>query len=255
MRRRERVPGRRVEVDGLRVHYREAAWAPPGSPVVVAVHGLGLSATSMLPLARELAPRHRVLVPDLPGHGRSQRPPREPGVAELSDLLARFAQRLGVRRAAFLGGSIGAQVVMNLAVRHRELARALVLVGPTHDPGAPSPWQQAVRVLRDAARERWTLTPLAAASYLDAGPGRMWRLLEDALRQSHEGLQRLEVPTLVVRGERDPVATQPWAERIAHLAPEADLHVVPGAAHAPNWSRPRELAAVVEAFLSRTGAA
>ncbi|WP_432548181.1 alpha/beta fold hydrolase [Kineococcus sp. SYSU DK004] len=240
-----------MRAHGVRLHHRESTAHPAGAPTVVLVHGLGMSATSVLPLLHELEPHVRVLAPDLPGYGRSQRPPHAPGVGGTADVLREWTRALGVEGAAFVGCSLGAQVVVNLAARHPELLGRAVLVGPTRDPSAPSPWRQAFRLLRDVPNERWSLVPLAVLSYLRAGPRRMWLLLRDALSRSVEdGLPVVRVPTLVVRGEHDPVATQRWVEEVVRLTPGARLRVLPGCGHAPNFSRPRQLAEAVLPFLT-----
>jgi len=59
-----------------------------GSPTVVLVHGLVVSGRYMLPTLELLAPAFRVYSPDLPGFGKSEKPPRVLDVAGLSDALA-----------------------------------------------------------------------------------------------------------------------------------------------------------------------
>ena len=58
------------------------------------------------------------------------------------------------------------------------------------------------------------------------------------------------MPTLVVRGSRDQIVPQRWAEEAARLLPMGRLVVIPGAAHTANYSAPMELAHVTRAFLS-----
>ena len=58
------------------------------------------------------------------------------------------------------------------------------------------------------------------------------------------------MPTLVVRGERDPIVPQYWAEEVARILPRGRLAVVPEAGHALNYSRPHDLARLVRAYLS-----
>src|SRR5213593_2730802 len=78
------VESRWLEVFGLGIHTRVGG---QGAPVVL-VHGYGVSGRYMLPLARSLAPFVSVFAPDLPGYGRSQRPPSPLGVADLAAALA-----------------------------------------------------------------------------------------------------------------------------------------------------------------------
>jgi pimeloyl-ACP methyl ester carboxylesterase len=62
-------------------------------------------------------------------------------------------------------------------------------------------------------------------------------------------LPRVAAPVLVVRGTRDRIVPQAWAERAARLLPRGRLAVIPGAAHAVNFSYPREFKAAMLPFL------
>jgi pimeloyl-ACP methyl ester carboxylesterase len=71
-------------LDGRPVFARVSAGGAPGAVPVVCVHGLGVSGRYLMPTARELAADHPTFVPDLPGYGRSAKPPRPldvPGLA------------------------------------------------------------------------------------------------------------------------------------------------------------------------------
>jgi len=62
-------------------------------------------------------------------------------------------------------------------------------------------------------------------------------------------LPRVKVPALVIRGERDRIAPMWWVDRVAALLPQGRAAVIPEAAHVPNYSHPKRLAALVRAFV------
>jgi 2-hydroxy-6-oxonona-2,4-dienedioate hydrolase len=64
-------------------------------------------------------------------------------------------------------------------------------------------------------------------------------------------LPLLQIPTLIVRGQRDPIAPQPWVEELAALLPHGELLVIPGAPHALNYDYGAALAAATLNFLGR----
>src|SRR5262245_52027362 len=97
-----------------------------GEPIVL-VHGFGVSGTYMLPLARELAGRFSVFVPDLPGYGRSDRPETPLGVDGLAAALAACLDALGLERPVLVANSFGCQVVTKLAATRPDRAGRLVL--------------------------------------------------------------------------------------------------------------------------------
>lgn len=227
-------------VDGLRIHYRTSEEvAPEGSPAVVLMHGLIVSSRYMVPNLRRLARYYRTYTPDLPGFGKGEKPPSVLDMLKLSAALSRWMDEMGLKRAVLVGNSMGCQVIADLAVRRPELVERVVLQGPTMDPHGRSVSRQVVRFLLDMPREPPALLPIELRDYLIAGTRRGWRTLRYALEDRIEAnLPRLRAPALVVRGSRDPICPQRWAEQVAQLLPEGRLVVLSGAAHAANFGAP-----------------
>ena len=238
---------RRTTVAGLDVFWRELG---SGKPLVF-VHGFGVSGTYLLPTAERVAPHVRALVPDLPGSGRSARPPRALGVGGTAGALEAWLDAIGVERASFLGNSMGCQTLVRLAAKRPERVDRLVLVGPTVDAHARRLGQQAFRLARDAFREPVRLVGLAARDYAAYGPVRLLKtarsVVDDAVE---EHAANVRAPTLVVRGEHDALVPQAWAEDLVRLLPDARLEVVAGAPHAVNYTAPDQLARLALDFLN-----
>lgn len=241
-----------VPVDGWRMHVRVSENPPTrGGPVVVLVHGLIVSGRYMQPTLQHLAPSCRVYAPDLPGFGRSDKPPRTLDVDALSDALAAWMRAANIGSATLVGNSLGCQIVASLAARYPSLVERAVLQGPTMDRGARSVPRQVARFLRNAPREPSSLLSIELRDYQAAGLRRGWRTLRAALEDRiEENLPRVRAPTLVVRGSRDPICTQRWAEEVAGLLPRGRLVVVPGAAHTLNFAAPAEFARLIRGFIA-----
>lgn len=112
MTRRTRGPETTLTVvDGLRMHGRVSEGPATDGPPIVLVHGLVVSGRYMVPLLEELGRSHAVYAPDLPGFGRSEGPARALDVIGLSDALAAWMWSAGLSRAAFVGNSMGCQVI------------------------------------------------------------------------------------------------------------------------------------------------
>ncbi len=228
--------------------------SPKGRAAVVLVHGLVVSSLYMVPTAKRLAPHYRVFAPDLPGFGRSERPPGVLDVAGLSDALSDWMGAVGLERAALVGNSMGCQIIADLAVRHPVRVERAVLQGPTMDPGAKSVPRQVGRFLLDVPREPLSLLAIEGLDLFRAGVGRSWRTFRYALEDPIEGkLPHVRVPTLVVGGARDPIVSQRWAKEVTGLLPMGRLSVIPGAAHATNYGRATAFAHVVRGFLDEDG--
>ncbi len=117
---------RRASVKGVDVRYFVAG---AGDPPVVLVHGLGGAAANWVAVAPDLAKRHRVVVPDLPGHGGSAGVPGLPNLAPFAEIVHELARRERALPALFAGHSLGAVVAVRHAVRYPEETLGIVLAG------------------------------------------------------------------------------------------------------------------------------
>lgn len=225
-----------------------------GAPPVVLVSGLGVSARYFLPTARLLARDFHVLAPELPGSGKSAKPARVLDFGGLVLALDDWLDAAGVRRASFIGSSMGCQILAELALRRPERIDRLVFVGPTVDPHWRSLGRQLPRWLLEAAREPLSLLPILVRDYLTFGPRRFLRAgltaLDDRLE---EKLAQIRAETLVVRGERDAFVSPSWNETVARLMPHARHATIPRAAHAASYSQPEMLVDLVRPFLLGQG--
>lgn len=225
--------------------------APDSSTPIVLVHGLGVSSRYLMPTAELLSAHARVYAPDLPGFGLSDKTRRALTISELADALAAWMKANELEHAIMLGNSLGAQIIVDFAMRYPEHVERAVLVAPTIDPRARQFMRQLLRLMIDVLREPFSLYPIAAGDYLRAGLARGARTLKHALVDKIEDkLPLMHAPTLVVRGGRDPIVPQQWVEDATALLPSARLVVIPRAAHAVNYNSPVELAREVLRFLN-----
>ena len=216
-------------VGGLRLHVR-SRFADAGVPWVL-LHGLAVSHRYLMPTAAALTggPVH---VPDLPGFGLSGKPRQVHDVAQHCAAVAAWMDADGITGAHVLGNSFGCQIAVELAVRRPDLVRALVLVGPTVDPAAPTATGQARRWLADLAWEDPRQARIIARDVRDARPRRILRTLRlSVLHRIDHRLPLVQAPVLFLRGEHDPIAPPRWLRQAAGLTPRAATQVVPAAAH------------------------
>lgn len=214
------------------------------------VHGVGASSRYLMPLARRLARRGRVYVPDLPGFGRSAKVRRALTLRELAELLREWMDRFSLGSAVVAGNSFGCEIAAELALVHPGRVEAAVFLGPTIDRRHRNVRSQAARFVVTALREPFGLTRPLIADYLQAGLVRPVQTLRYALNDPLERkLPRIEVPVLVLRGARDALVPQRWAEEVAALLPRGELRVVPGGAHVLNYDSAAAVAAEIGTFL------
>jgi 2-hydroxy-6-oxonona-2,4-dienedioate hydrolase len=242
-------------VDGRRMHARVSVRPVAGGlPPVVLVHGLGVSSHYMVPTAERLAAYCSVYAVDLPGFGKSEPPPHVLNVPQMADALDAWMQAVGLPTAAFIGNSLGCQVIVDLAMRYPGRVQRAVLTGPTFDREARSCFLSLLlRVIRDGHWEPRALSPIIVYDYLSAGLMRIAITLRYGLQDPIEAkLPLVKAPALVVRGEHDSVVPMHWARLVARLLPSARLVVIRGASHAVNFSAPGKLVAAAVPFLRET---
>ncbi len=122
------VPGGRLGVVRLGV-------APPGAPVVLALHGITANSRGWLAVAAALAGRAELVAVDLRGRGASRSLPGPYGfAAHTGDVLA-VLEALALERPVLVGHSLGAFLAAHIAARHPERLGAVLLV----DGGLPLP--------------------------------------------------------------------------------------------------------------------
>ncbi len=242
---RPEVASCRIVSGGVGIH----TWmAGEGDPVVL-VHGFGVSGRYMLPLAEALARWFSVFVPELPGNGRSEKPPTPLGIGGLAESLAGCMDTLELQRPAFIANSLGCQVVTELAVRLPGRVGPLTLIGPTIDPDQRRARHQVLRGVTDLRREPLSLLAHPAQDGV-MGIRALLATARSALADRIEDrLPLIEQPTLVLRGSHDSFVSAAWAERVAALLPRSRLVVVPGEPHAVHYTRPDLVGELVRELL------
>lgn len=115
-----------VRVGAFGIAYHDEGSGPP----LLLVHGLGSSSLAWARVFDTLAEAHRVIAPDLPGFGDSDKPRYRYTIPFYAERLLRLMDELGVERCAWVGHSMGAQVAIWAALHHPERMSSLVLVAP-----------------------------------------------------------------------------------------------------------------------------
>jgi 2-hydroxy-6-oxonona-2,4-dienedioate hydrolase len=232
-------------VQGIRTFAREGGLDKPGPPVVL-VPGIGVSSRYFVPLALRLVEHVPTFAVDLAGAGRSGRPPHAKSIPELAHFLAAWLDSVEVERATFVGNSLGCQVLVELATTEPRRVDRLVLTSPTVDPLARTFLKVLWALVRDLPHEPFSLLPILARDYFRFGVIRFLQTGRYALEDRPEDkLPKIDAPTLVVRGDLDPLVPERWAEEVRDLLPRGRLVVLHGEPHACHYSAPKRVADLV----------
>lgn len=258
---------------------------PRDALTVVGLHGLGATNASLLPTVWDLAADHRVLAPDLPGHGASSAPIARYDARFFAKWLAAYLDAMGVEKAVLLGNSLGGRVALEVAMLEPDRVSGLVLLAPAVAFRRLRQFVPAVRLLRPEAAAlplpmtrgmaRLTLrrmfaqpARLTAQSY-DAAAGEFVRVYKRrayriaffaSLRQIYlddafgdEGfwkrLPSLHTPALFLWGDSDRLVPAGFARHVAEAVPHATSIVLADCGHVPQFELPERTHAEVRAFL------
>lgn len=244
--------------------YRSAGTGPPE---LLLVHGWGGSGAYFDEMIAALDLDHvRATTLDLAGHGDSPGVDGPWSLESIDGAILAVADAIGAERSVLLGFSMGGKFVQHFALRHPDRVRGLIPVAGTQAATIPLPpelladWygragnaESILEMLRG-----WLTGPVDEAAFERFGRefARIPRAaLEGSLQTTMDTdfsseLGQLDVPTLVVAGARDEFFTVDLLRAtIASQVPGARMAVV-DCGHEIPLERPRELAALVEAFLA-----
>ena len=266
---------RDVSARGVRMRVLEQG----DGPAVVLVHDFLASHTSFDDVVGPLAQRFRVVVPDLPGFGGSEKPSPTRyayGIEAFAEALADLVAALGLGRARVVGHAMGGAAALTLAALHPELVDRLVLVDPLVYPFPLD------------ARTRLALLPglggvlfkqmLGRAGFLawmrDRCAGPAYQPSADRLDALYEGfhtpaaresafavlhaivdtravvarISRVRAPSLIVWGREDRALPVRDGQRLARAIAGARLELLESG-HAPHEEQPEAFLATVSDFL------
>jgi pimeloyl-ACP methyl ester carboxylesterase len=269
-----------VNVNGLRVHYKEAG---QGEPALILQHGFAASLFSWREVLGSLAQGRRVVAFDRPAFGLTERPMEwegpDPYSAEAqADLTIGLMDALGIQQAIQVGNSAGGTIAALTALRYPERIPALVLVDPAiYQTGRPAwfrllartPQMQRLGPLLARQIQKWGrefgelawhdplrftdeiwqgyTKPLQAENW-DRG---LWNLTAASGPTGlGEQLKRLQMPVLVLTGDDDRIVPTEQSVRLASELPDAELVVFPNCGHVPQEECPDLFLKAVEEFLA-----
>ncbi|MEM7318695.1 MAG: alpha/beta hydrolase [Pseudomonadota bacterium] len=229
----------RSEIGGL------AAIVAGTGPLIVLVHGVGLRADAWAPVIDCLSTSHKVVAPDLPGHGAS---PFSSGLQTLTGYSEAIATLLS-EPAIIVGHSLGAMIALDCATRFPERVTAVAALNAVFERSAlarKSVQQRASSLdgqsVSDpgATLERWfgsapSLAREACRDWLISvepkGYQAAYSVFASENGPNRSVLASLNMPALFITGAKDPNSTPEMSRQMADLAPRGQAVIVSDAAH------------------------
>jgi len=274
---------RHVTLHGHQVAYRDQGQGD----TILLVHGMAGSSRTWREVLPSLAGHHRVLAPDLVGHGRSEKPPGDYSLGAFANLLRDLLDALGIEHVTVVGQSLGGGIAMQFAYQFPERVDRLVLVSSgglgrevswilrllaapgaelalpvvapwfVREPGmAVSRWLRDRGVRADRLSEMWDAYASLTEADNRAAFLRTLRAVVDPGGQTIDASDRLHLaarlPTLIVWGDADAIIPVQHAFDAHTALPGSRLEIFEGVGHFPQTEDPARFVAVLEDFLRTT---
>lgn len=272
-----------IRAGGVRTFMLEAGEGPP----LVLLHGLGATNASMLPTMAAFSRDHRVLAPDLPGFGGSDKPLKKLHAAYFASWLVDYLDAVGVERADLVGNSMGGRIAIETGLRYPDRVRRIGLFAPSPAFLNERKHLWLVRLLRPElallpmpSLSRGRVTRTVKAMFHDrSGLPEGWvnaavdeflrvyatprgrRAFFSAARQiyledPYEGrgrfwtrLKELDRPTLFIWGAADRLVPVGFAPHVERTLPAAQSIVLENCGHVPQFERPDDTHLALREFL------
>lgn len=241
------------------------------APAVVLLHPIATRAEAWRLQIPVLARRFRVIVPDLPGHGRSAALPPGAALHDYAAAVLLALEPLGLREFSLAGLSFGGMVAQAIALAAPSRIRRLVLAhcGAVTPAPVRAVWQQRVADAQAggmAQQVRPTLDRWFTPDFLARAPATTdWigRMVADTSVTGYTtavhaicgldhiaSLGRLEMPTLVIAGQQDMAVSPAVSQALAACIQHAELRLMADAAHMSHVEQAATFTETVDAFLS-----
>ena len=254
--------------DGVSLAY--VSMGNAAGPPVVLIHGYTDSARDWVPLIPYLSPRFHLILVDIRGHGRSDKPECCYTRLDFAYDIKLLLDVLHVPRADIVGHSLGSIIAQTFAEYWPARTRRVILISSTGGPWpeVPAPaYETAIRNLKEPIDpdspfmiEWWSSPTPVDPDFIrrerrDAAaiPLRVWLAVLDqglAGGDLQQTLPKLAAPTLLIWGDKDPIMKEPLRRSLRRALPAAQVKIFPGLGHNPLWEDPRACANVINAFLS-----
>jgi 3-oxoadipate enol-lactonase len=246
-----------------------------GLPLIF-LHGLGGDAEQWRPQLDAFSENHRAIAWDMPGYGDSA-PMEAMTFPALAEAVVTLLDRLSIERAHLVGHSMGGMIAQTFAHLHADRLRSLTLVATSAAFGknakgqVDDAWRQKFIEQRLGPLDRGAslaeLAPkivkglvgdnpdakgleqaiLSMAAVPEAGYRAAVHCLSEFDREAE--LAEIRTPTLLIGGEKDPVAPPKVMARMAEAIPGSSLEILPGAGHLLNLEQPAAFNRILDSFL------
>lgn len=205
-----------------------------GSDIVL-LHGWGQNIAMMKPIGDRLQKNHRITILDFPGFGDSEEPKIALTVYDYCEILEELLKKLKVKKPVIMGHSFGGRIAIIYASRNE--VEKVVLFGSPCIRKEVKP-NLKLRMLKSLKKipginklEGFAKNHMGSRDYKNASEI-MKKILVNVVNEDlSECAKKINVPTLLIWGDRDTEAPVEDAKELEKIIPDAGLIVLPNSTH------------------------
>jgi len=253
-------------IDGNKIRYLESG---DSKESIVLIHGLGASAERWEFVIPYLEKNYRIIVPDLIGFGRSDKPLVDYTPDFFSEFISKFLKKINISKTHLIGASLGGQISIEFASKHNDVVKKLILCSPSgimkhSTPALEAYVMAALYPTAIGAKDAFEkmagggkrIDPIVIERFVErmqlpnAKMSFMSTLL--GLKNSEiitETLTKITSPSLIIWGENDPVIPIKYAEDFVSTIQDCRFFKMSGCGHTPYVDDPEKFANTVISFL------
>ena len=255
-----------ITIDGYDVSYYEGG---QGDPVVL-LHGMADEKNTFVVAAGALTGKHRVILPDLQGHGENARDPsRDYSIRSHADFLDKFVEKLGLDSFSLGGNSMGGHVSEAYTLEHPEKVKKLILVNaPGLDLdehvvyggfGEKMQTREDFNAVMDRVVYTRPFMPGPVVDHMIKETNKNFDFINGLAVAVKAGedfdlkdrISEIKAPTLIIWGKHDKVVPFNVAEAYDEMIADSKMVVLENASHSPQIDQPAEVGNAMAAFLDQ----
>ena len=221
----------RINIRNININYIQYG---SGSDVVL-LHGWGQNIAMMKPIGDRLQKNHRITILDFPGFGDSEEPKTALTVYDYCEILEELLKKLKVKKPVIMGHSFGGRIAIIYASRN-EVEKVVLFGSPCiRKEVKPSLKLRMLKYLKKIPGinklEGFAKNHMGSRDYKNASEI-MKKILVNVVNEDlSECAKKINVPTLLIWGDRDTEAPVEDAKELEKIIPDAGLIVLPNSTH------------------------
>jgi len=251
----------KIKVKNLEINYNSLGQK---GPVLVILHGWGIDGSRFEELGKLLSDKFKVIIPDLPGFGKSDSPKKPWSVSDYTDFILDFMEQLKINQFYLLGHSFGGRVGIKMGIEHADRLKGLVLCCAAGIKPRPRVKGVILLILSKLGNLIFSLPLLKEVKqkgrkffYKIVGKrdytelkGVMKKTFLKAIREDLKPLlKEIKADTLLLWGDKDRLTPLRDGEMMKREILHSELKIVKGVGHRLPYEKPKKIANIIFNFL------